>query len=307
MQPVTIVLAADAAFCRQLAVTISGISRSAEGVPHRIFVFHDGYDESLKAQVARSAGDHVTLEWIDARSSALGSAILPDFLPPAALYRLRMEQLLPDDVDRVIFLDTDVVVRASLVELWESDLGGALLAAVRDAVYPWAATPGCLDWRGLELSPDLPYFNSGAMLVSLESWRIERIGEQALGLLAAHAFRYGDQCALNVVASGRWLHLAPRWNLQSGHTRENSLAWIAEGEEALEAARESPAVVHFTNFEGQTKPWQPRSTAADRELWYQELDYTAWAGWRPDDSPPSRTRRLASRVRRAGGVLLRGS
>ena len=307
MDRVNLVVAADAAFCKQLAVTISGVSRFADGVPHRIFVFHDGYGPELRARVEESAGSHVDLEWIDARSEVLADAQLPEYLPPATLYRLRLTTLLPSDVERVIYLDTDVVVRGSLRGLWDFDLHGCPLGAVRDAVYPWAGSPRCVDWRTFGVAPTMPYFNAGVMVIPLQQWREERIGERVLDLLARYSLRYGDQCALNVVANGEWARVSPRWNLQSGHQPDDSAAWIVEpGDELLDALRD-PAVVHFTFFDGQVKPWDANSTAAHRERWLEELDRTSWAGWRPEAPTPSRARAVARRARRAGGVLIHGA
>jgi lipopolysaccharide biosynthesis glycosyltransferase len=144
------------------------------------------------------------------------------------------------------------------------------------------------------------------MVIPLDRWRADSVGEQTLNWLGRHVFRYGDQCALNTVADGNWTALAPHWNVQSGHLDDDALAWIVESREDMERAARNPDVVHFTSFPGRNKPWEPRSSAPYRDAWFDALDRTAWAGWRPDDSPLSRTRVLAGRARRAGGVLLRG-
>ena len=306
MQPIDVVVAADRNFCRQLAVTISGIARFSSDVPHRIFVFHDGYDADLHARVERSATSTVEICWLDAGSTALDAAILPDYLPIATLYRLRITELLPPDIQRVLFLDSDIVVRGPLTDLWQTDLDGCLLAAVRDPVYPWAASPQCLDWRTLGVPPDMPYFNAGVMVIPLDGWREHDVGPKALDLLSRHTFRYGDQCALNTAVGGRWHALSPKWNVQSGHLDGNTLGWIVEAADDLSLALQAPNIIHFTWFLGWKKPWEACSTVPFRDLWFEELDRTAWSGWRPDDSPPSRTRVIAGRARRAGGVLLHG-
>ncbi|HEY3672408.1 MAG TPA: glycosyltransferase family 8 protein [Acidimicrobiia bacterium] len=305
-ETIDVVVAADRNFRRQLAVTIAGISEFSGGVPHRVFVLHDGYDEDLVSDVTTAAYNGVELMWIHSSSSVLDSAILPSYLPTATLYRLRITDLLPSDVHRVIYLDTDVVVLGSLRDLWHKDLGDTDLAAVRDSVCPWAASPLCLDWRELGIAPDTPYFNAGVMLIPVARWRANRFPAQTLELLRRHAFLYGDQCALNSVADGNWTALAPHWNAQSGHFDDGSLSWIVESREEITRATEHPDIVHFTSFTGRPKPWEPRSASPFRDAWFDALDRTAWAGWRPDDSPLSRTRVLATRARRAGGVLLRG-
>jgi lipopolysaccharide biosynthesis glycosyltransferase len=173
-------------------------------------------------------------------------------------------------------------------------------------VCPWAASPRCLDWRELGIEPATPYFNAGAMVIPLDRWRAEAIGHRALEQLRRVTFNYGDQCALNVVANGNWTAMAPHWNVQSGHFDDGTLGWIVESAEDMDRATWNPSVVHFTSYPDRNKPWEPRSTSPYREEWLAALDRTAWAGWRPDDSPPSRARALAGRARRAGGVLLRG-
>jgi lipopolysaccharide biosynthesis glycosyltransferase len=303
---ITVVIAADGNFHRQLAVTLFGLSRFAGGVPHRVYVLHDGYDAEVRDRFAGMVGSEIELCWLDARSTDYEGANLPDFLPEATLYRLHLPRLLPDDVERVVFLDSDIVVQGSLVDLWGTELGEAPVAAVRDAIYPSAGSRQCLDWRTLGLSPSMPYFNAGVMLIGMDAWRARAIGGRALALIREHDLRYGDQCALNTIVRGEWHPLAPTWNVQTGHLDPESPAWIVEPEADLAAALERPTIVHYTNFEGIAKPWQDRSQHPLRSRWFEDLDRTPWAGWRPDDSPPSRAREGLRRARRAAGVLRHG-
>jgi lipopolysaccharide biosynthesis glycosyltransferase len=292
----SVALAADAAFCRQLAVTLHGIATHSGTTPVDVYVLHEGYDAPLQQRVCAPLPDTMTLHWIEATSSRYQGVLLPDYLPTATLFRLRMMDLVPPEVERLIFLDTDVVVRASLAPLGDVDLRAAPLAAVRDAVHPWAASPGCLDWRSLGVPPDMPYFNAGVMVISTEAWRELEMGERALDLLRTRAFNFGDQCALNVVAGGGWTQLEPRWNVQGGHHRTDSYAWVTEPTGALDDALASPSVLHFTAFDGHAKPWCSFSTYPGAALWFDELDQTSWAGWRPDESAASRMRNLGARV-----------
>jgi lipopolysaccharide biosynthesis glycosyltransferase len=301
---ITIALAANSTFSRQLAVVIAGISRSASNVPHRVFVLHDGYDEALMARVGKSASSGVNLCWIDATSATLNAAQLPAYLPTATLFRLRIEELLPPTVERLIYLDTDIAVRESLSGLWAHDLGDTLLAAVRDPVVPWAASPLALDWPKFELAPDMPYFNCGVLLIPLARWRAEGVARRALELLTVHRLEHADQCALNIIAAGNWTALAPRWNVQAGHlSGSGSLAWITEPREALENARRNPAIIHYNHAEWK-RPWQPRSTHPHRDEWFEDLDRTAWAGWRPRSSETlGRLKLAATHLQRAARAL----
>jgi len=83
----------------------------------------------------------------------------------------------------VIYIDTDVAVRQPLDDLWEMNLHGHTVAAVRDPVVPWAGAPLGLPWSELGVPPDSPCFNSGVLVIETERWRSERIAERALDLL----------------------------------------------------------------------------------------------------------------------------
>ena len=195
----------------------------------------------------------------------LDDAQLPAYLPTAALFRLRIGNLLPDEIERVLYIDSDVAVRRPLDELWETDLNGRVLGAVRDPVVPWAAAPAGLPWAELGVSPGTPYFNSGVLVIDTDLWRSQRISETSLQFLARHRFLYGDQCALNAVLGGSWTPIGPQWNLQAGHLASGkSLAWVIESHETLAAAIDDPAIVHF-NSSSMRRPWDSQCTHPYRD------------------------------------------
>ncbi len=304
--PIVLVLAADATFAKQLGAAIASITRSATR-EHQVFVLHDAYEPALIEQISGIAGEAISLRWLDARSSTLDGAQLPSYLSTATLFRLRIGSLLPDEIERVLYIDSDSAVRRPLDELWETDLNGCVLGAVRDAVVPWAGAPAGLPWEEVGVAPDSAYFNAGVLVIDVGLWRSQRISEDALRLLALHRFLYADQCALNTVLAGHWTPVGPRWNLQAGHlTSGGSLAWVTESQETLAAAIGDPAIVHF-NTSSMGRPWERQCTHPYRDLWFELLDLTPWDGWRPAEPPePSRARSFARRVRRAGAILIGG-
>jgi len=303
---IRIVLSADAGFRPQLAVALKSIARNGGGARFELFVLHDGFDGPLREQFESVLDGVGRVEWLDARSPATAEALLPDYLPAASLFRLRMEDLLPDYIDRVLYLDADVIVRRPLEELWMAELGESLAAAVRDPIVPWAGAPMGLPWREVGVAASAPYFNSGVLVIPLDRWRSEHVGRRGLELLARRRLRHGDQCALNVLMEGRWAALDPSWNLQGGHLYENSLALVTESLDILHASRSNPAIVHF-NHSAWGRPWQPGCTHPFRQEWIELLDATPWAGGRPDERGRSQPGTTASLARRAYWRLARGA
>lgn len=226
-----------------------------------------------------------------------------------AYFRLLAARLLPDSIDKVIYLDSDVLVQDDVTELWNLDLGDHYCLAAVDIACPYvdayraqaklkklkksiphlAAISPIPNWRQLNLDPTAHYFNSGVMVLNLKRWRSESIDKQLLACLrenSAHVWCW-DQYALNVVFAGQWGQLPPKWN-QGAHVFEYpdpTCSPILESE--FVEMRDRPALIHFTT---EFKPWEYRPFHPLREKFYERLDQTAWAGWRPE-KPDFRLRR----------------
>lgn len=176
-------------------------------------------------------------------------------------------------LDRVIYLDCDVIVRTSLRELYELDLGEHLVAGVPDLdAVEVAATPR-LNWLNLPIG-DM-YLNSGVMLMDLEKLRQMQFLQQARDWVAAHGDKriLPDQCAINGVLAGKKLALENRWNWC--RVRLGPVVFL----ERLLSAK--PTVLHFN---GATKPWMKKAHPALREAWQHYLaltDYTVAEVERP--------------------------
>ena len=299
MEPLEILMAADATYARQLAVAVTSLAATADR-PCRVWVLHDrsaGIDLARALDPVRA---DLSIETVAV--DAAMTAYAPLFSPRSMLYRLLLGEVLPAELTRVLYLDVDIVVRRPLTELWESDTGDAVIGAVRDAYRPWVVRDPRLPWRERGVPPNAPFFNSGMMLVSLPRWRAREIGPQALAV--TESIPVMDQCALNTVIAGDFAALHPRWNVQSYHlTGDECLAYGAEGRDRVDEALADPAIVHFT---GGTfnRPWEaPCGNPYARE-WIEWLDRTEWRGWRPRPVPP--TTRAVRRAQRAWRVLRRG-
>ena len=90
------------------------------------------------------------------------------YITKAAYYRLFLSSLLPRDINKVIYLDCDMIVRKSLKKLWETSLEGKAIGTVADM-----CEIGISHYNNLHYPLSLGYFNSGMLLVNLKLWREE--------------------------------------------------------------------------------------------------------------------------------------
>lgn len=199
-------------------------------------------------------------------------ALFPDHrrFKRTAWYRVLLPELLPD-YERVLYLDTDMIVLRPLDALWATDLNEAALAAVTNPLYPFMDH----DFLGdLGLRKQAEYFNSGVLLINLDYWRRHGVMQHILDFAAeqGRSQEWPDQNALNVVLRDNWRRLAPEWNAQNTVFDLPVDGLPFSKEEALQARR-SPAIVHFI---GPYKPWHYRCKHPLRALYWHHLAQTPW-------------------------------
>jgi lipopolysaccharide biosynthesis glycosyltransferase len=197
--------------------------------------------------------------------------------------RLWIEEFFPKHVDRVLYLDSDLVVTGNITQLWRTELEGALLAAV-DIPGAVSAIPLLEDgsnWLGIQ--PDEGYFNAGVLIIDLKQWRDTRALDTVLAYVEANPDRVPnvDQDALNACFHARRKRLEYKWNLIRPFFRDPPVLPLSQGEmkEALEDAR----IIHFN---GSLKPWNYFSDHPRKNEYAKYLRLTEWRDYVPPDRTP---------------------
>jgi lipopolysaccharide biosynthesis glycosyltransferase len=206
-----------------------------------------------------------------------------DHLTESTFHRLLIPQLLSQDLHKVIYLDCDLLVLSDLSILWNIDIGDKHILAVQDLSIKTIAN-AIKDYQLLGIPPDCKYFNAGVLVFNLDKWRefdtssktIEYVRKPRKSLLL-----YNDQDALNAILWDKWLELEPKWNRQfkSDANEDRKLVDLLTeryGEDASLEIANNPYIIHFIQ---DTKPWQ-YYRHPKKNLFYEYLDLTDWAGWR---------------------------
>lgn len=296
------VCAGDDYFALPAAVALrSAITRLKPGRNLGLFFLDVGISQTNRARIeAELPRERVALEWIPIEDGLLNGLPIKGHASAATYARLLLPLLLPASLDRVIYLDSDIVVCADLCELWDTPLDDNLAMAVQDISCPFFDNELALADRGvsdfhivvkrgignleeLGLDPRSPYFNAGILLINLEGWRAESVGEACFNVLQENRDHvlWWDQYALNVVLAGRFGHLPARWNVQAGLTRISDASQCVYSQDDFEASVNNPAIIHYT---GPVKPWHAfkgrRLPRAD--YFHRVREETGWSGfgWR---------------------------
>ena len=153
-------------------------------------------------------------------------------------YRFLATKLLPQ-IDRIIYLDIDMLVTADLTTLWQTPLGNNIIGACRD--LPFTEKENSWSYRFLGNKGN-DYFNSGMLIMNLAAMRKINFFERITDFTqkAANSFLLGDQDALNFFLQDNVKILDSKYNM--------ILSYI----DNIENPR--PVIVHYCGYDG-VKPW----------------------------------------------------
>ncbi len=274
-----IVLASDNNYAPFVAVTLVSILRTNPALTtlHVHLLANGIADDTLRRMTDIPGSERLDLHTYDISDLRQRLQVnVPDTIAMSSYARLFIADLLPTDIDKVLYLDCDVVAAADLTELWKTDLGDAWVAGVLDALY------GDEPKTAVGMAPTAPYFNAGILLVELAAWREQNMTHRFLDFLLAHggAVYHHDQGIINGVCAGHTMTLHPRYNMSSSlyshpgsFVRRRITPFYTDNE--LAEGRKHPALVHFT--EGfYNRPWKRHCDHPKKQLFFDNLRLTPW-------------------------------
>ena len=145
----------------------------------------------------------------------------------ATMYRLLIPQIFSADIERIIYLDSDIVVNLDIKEFWQIELGDKIFAAANEVVinsfdHPKNVAKKYLTRSGLVGYDD--YFNAGVLLLNLKIFRTESdLITNGLKFLNENPqITLFDQDILNYLYSKNYLKLPERFNSFINKTRRVS-------------------------------------------------------------------------------------
>jgi len=130
-------------------------------------------------------------------------------LSKAAYYRILLPDVLDSTINKILYLDCDIIILDKITELYNLELDEYALAACVDSC-PYNS----MHRAQLGLPLDGKAFCSGVMMINLNYWRkvgaVEKLLEYSKRK-REHVFLH-DQDSLNYVFKNQWFELSPKWN-----------------------------------------------------------------------------------------------
>ncbi|WP_394900867.1 glycosyltransferase family 8 protein [Bacteroides xylanisolvens] len=195
-----------------------------------------------------------------------------DYPSLATYLRLFIPRLLPLEVEKALYVDSDIIFKKNISLLYDSDITNCALAGMEDAPNKNALR---LDFPESDL-----YFNAGFILLNIKYLRDIDFTSMAMSYIKDHREKIllHDQDILNALLHGKVLFLPIQWNMLDCFYKQPP--FIAEKYmDELQRNLDSPAVIHFS---GPLKPWHHGCPHPLRKEYFKYSKKLSWGCQKPD-------------------------
>lgn len=183
------------------------------------------------------------------------------YLPIASFFRLAIPSSI-QNIDKIIYLDPDIIVNTSLSELYNTDITDYYCGGILDIGHKRLA-------KKIELKKNEFYVNSGVLLINLKKWRDDNVEEMFIEYAKNNSSKIhlGDQDIINKCFAGKILQLESKWNVQVVN---------------YSSCSDYSGYFNILHYTGHSKPWKFGSYIPAKEHYFTYLTLTKWD--KPDNN-----------------------
>lgn len=252
-----IVIASDSNYLHLVATCIVSLFETNPDGKFHIHLLSNGIGEvdldALKIIMERYQG-HLSVYPIDDLRERLAINV-PSTISLTSYARLFVASILPPDLDKILYIDCDIMFNGSIRQLFDIDFADNLIGGVLDPLISHTYK------KELKISKNEAYINAGVLMIPLQRWRREGMEQKFIDYLIANGGRvhHHDQGIINAVCSERKKILPPQFNVMS-----NSLCYPWKklyeintpfyNHEEFNNGISAPIIIHFTGITYR-RPW----------------------------------------------------
>ncbi len=257
---INVAMAVNEEYLPYLAVTLSSF-KSVKRKIHVYILFTKILDTSIQTLTDWVASTHnIDVSFVNVSSQMMDRQLFVNnstnsaYLSEETYYRLLLPNLLPD-IDRILYLDADVVVNDDILEIFDINMENFFCAAVPDIADNWkfSTDKDVESYRRdmLGITDRDSYFNAGVLLLDLNKLREKYSGSDLMEIASRYNWNKHDQDVLNFICKGNFYQLDYRWNLIYISDDELKRHYPKEIIDSYFEACKNPGIIHYAA----KKPW----------------------------------------------------
>ncbi len=176
-------------------------------------------------------------------------------------YRLLLTELLPNTIDKILYLDCDIIVNKPLNELFSLDFEGSSILALKESN---SESPR----KRLGLNPEGNYFQAGVLLFDVNKCRDSLNYENSISIInkLGDKLEVVDQDVINVMFDGKIKSFSKKFNnCEITNFNENNFNRFRNHID--KATLDETVILHYATG----KPWNNLYAGSCEEIWYSYL------------------------------------
>lgn len=181
-------------------------------------------------------------------SDRLDGVIVNGHISKATYYRILLPEIISEEIEKILYLDVDIIVKGNIKTFWDLDLYDFSHLAVVNMGIDESFK------MNLGMSPFNPYFNAGVLMINLNWWREHSVSQKSFEFITKYPDKVTlwDQDVLNVVLEEKWKEIPFEFNAQEQIFREDMK--IQYPIRNFLDSYYNPIIIHYTGG-GHSKPW----------------------------------------------------
>lgn len=247
-------------FCQHCACTMASILANASSKDD--YTFFIVYDELSKKNIAKLKElkkiKPFETEFIKVDYNEFKNIAGSNNTNISIFFRLKLFML--ENVDKILYLDSDIVVREDIRSLYETDISDFYLGGAKDII-----------WKSVKakfrLSPASIYINTGMILINVEKTReVDMEAEIEDFMSQFRSYQYSDQDIINYIFQEQIRDIDIKYNFCYPYVNEYEPDYYNE-------TAKNPIVVHYITA---NKPWTPGSLCFMKSEYFKYLYMTPY-------------------------------
>lgn len=245
---VNLLVTLDSNYIYALTVMLRSLKATNPDTKFDIYVAHSSLKEEDFKKIEENINENMVIHPIFISEEYFANAPTLSRISKETYYRLLLGDFLPKSVDRILYLDPDIVILKPLDELYNLDFQGHVCAATRHT-YSFMER---VNLFRLRMKQSTHYVNAGVIMVDVDAWRKTITTEQIVQFISDNIKRLklSDQDALNIIFEHKILFIDEcKFNLDE----KTYFCWHFLKKIDMDWVDKNTVIVHYN---GSQKPWQ---------------------------------------------------
>lgn len=264
---VPVVLAANNRFAPYLSIMIqSMVEHASSDRKYDFIVLHSDITDQNQNIINKAyIKDNISIRFINVDDYFdKDKYFVNQHLSIETYYRLIIPEIMPD-YHKILYLDCDMVVLEDVAKLYDLELNGNVIGAVKDVDIAGQTKVNANNLKKyipqkLGLEDPFQYFQCGTLIIDLDELKKLTSSEELMKIATSYSYRCHDQDVLNKVCKGKITYLDQKWNVlmnwENFYTGTSRMDFIKMAPRELfyeyQEARKTPYIVHYAGYQ---KPW----------------------------------------------------